>query len=97
MSGFRFEWDKQKAEINEDKHGVSFEDAMTVFDDKNAITIYDEHNSNDEDRFNIIGFSEDSNVLKVCHCYRNGDQVIRIISARIAKKKEADLYWRRLR
>ena len=91
---YKFEWDPAKAKANKDKHQVTFEQAKTVFDDQRALFIFDERNSDYEERFNIIGFDIGSNQLKVCFCYRNGDEIIHIISARMATKKEQDLYWR---
>jgi len=91
-----FEWDSEKNEVNQKKHGVSFEEAETVFEDEQAITIYDGEHSGAEDRFKIIGFSRKLRELTVCHCYRNGDETIRIISAWRATKSEAELYRRRL-
>ena len=92
MSKLRFEWDDTKAQINVRKHGVTFEEAATVFDDADAILFDDPDHSQDEDRFILLGMSLMANVLIVCHCYRNEDQSIRIISARKATKKEAEEY-----
>jgi len=79
------------------KHRVSFEDAETVFKDENAVFIYDELHSIDEDRFHIIGEDANFRELSVCHCYRgvNGE-IIRIISARKATKIEVDYYYGRI-
>jgi uncharacterized DUF497 family protein len=85
-----------KSKANLFKHKVSFEEAETVFDDKYAVTLFDELNSIDEDRFVIIGESADFRELFVCHCFRgNNDEIIRIISARKAQKSEIDIYYRR--
>ena len=92
----RFEWDPDKNEINFKKHGVNFEEAETVFEDERAVTIYDDSHSESEDRFKIIGISRKLRELTVCHCYRNGDEVTRIISARRATKNESKLYERGL-
>ena len=92
----KFEWDPNKNDVNVKKHGVSFDEAETVFEDERAVTIYDEEHSNDEDRFKIIGISRKLQELTVCHCYRNGDDVTRIISARRATKNESKLYERGL-
>jgi hypothetical protein len=92
-SGYKFEWDARKNETNFFKHDVTFEEASTVFDDDYAVTLYDENHSDDEDRFIIIGVSENALELTVCHCYRSSDSVIRIISARKATKRETSLYW----
>lgn len=92
----KFEWDPLKNRANLFKHKVSFEEAKTVFDDKNAITLFDETHSLDEDRFIIIGESADFRELYVCHCYRGEhDEIVRIISARKASKSEIDTYYRR--
>lgn len=88
------EWDDRKAEINARKHGITFEEAETVFDDYYARVIPDEEHSALEDRFIILGLSVPANVLVVCHCYREGGQVLRIISARRATKSEEKTYWR---
>jgi uncharacterized DUF497 family protein len=90
----RFEWDENKNELNKAKHSISFETAESVFLDKDAIYLYDEIHSNNEDRFIVIG-KEDTlkTELTVCHCYRgSNDEIIRIISARRATKKEARIY-----
>ena len=96
MDEIRFEWDETKNEINQKKHGISFEDAVTVFYDEEALVIADEEHSADEDRFIILGLSIDVRLMVVCHCYREADSVIRIISARKAEKKEAKQYFDRL-
>ena len=88
----KFEWDENKNLINIQKHNVSFEEAMTVFKDTKAVLLYDENHSEIEDRFNIIGMSQLSKLLIVCHCYRKSDTIIRIISARKPTKDERKLY-----
>ena len=88
----KFEQDPEKAEINFKKHEVSFEEAKTVFYDPNAKLIAEPDNSVDEDRFIILGISNNSKVLVVCHCYRENDEVIRIISARKATTNEKKQY-----
>jgi hypothetical protein len=89
----RFEWDINKNKANILKHRVSFEDAETVFDDKNAVYLYDNKNSEIEERFHIIGEDKNFRELSVCHCYRGKEsEIIRIISARRATKKEIDFY-----
>jgi len=87
-----FEWDPAKAKANKRKHGLSFEEAETVFFDENALVIPDPDHSQAEDRFIILGLSRNLRELVVCHCYR-GDDLIRIISARKADKDEIDDYW----
>ena len=94
MQKARYIWDKIKNDSNIKKHKISFQEAATVFDDPDSITEYDEGHSNDEDRFSIIGLSANMRMLLVCHCYRNGDNFIRIISARKATKYEHDIYRR---
>ena len=89
-----FSWDDRKNEVNEKKHGVSFDEAKTVFYDENAIRYYDPDHSDDEDRFLTVGVSQKLRILIVCHCFREDDSVIRIISARKATKGEEDNYWR---
>lgn len=85
-----FEWDEKKAYKNIKKHGVSFEEAATVFGDSFSITIYDPLHSKDEDRFVILGMSDKNRLLVVVHTDRNDR--IRIISARKATKKERKQY-----
>lgn len=88
----KFEWDENKNSINIQKHNISFEEAITVFKDIKSVLLYDESHSDDEDRFNIIGMSQMSNLLIVCHCYRESDTVIRIISARKPNREEIVYY-----
>lgn len=88
----KFSWDKNKAEINQSKHGVSFDEAKTVFYDDNALLIDDPEHSEDEERFIILGMSKEIRTLVVCHCYRDSNKNIRIISARKATKKEQNEY-----
>ena len=94
MADLSFEWDEAKNTENAKKHGVSFDEAQTVFFDENAIRFFDPDHSQDEDRFIMLGMSFKLRVLVVCHCYRESDTVIRIISARKADKREATDYWR---
>ena len=75
-------------------HGISFDEASSVFFDERALLFDDPEHSNDEERFLLIGMSESANICIVCHCYRESDTVIRIISARKATKKEVDRYVR---
>ena len=89
-----FEWDDRKAEANEKKHGVSFKEASTVFYDPHALVIEDIDHSFDENRFIIVGTSAVARVLTVCHCYKETNELIRIISARKATKNEEENYWR---
>ena len=93
-----FEWDRKKNQLNIFKHDVSFEEASTVFKDNYAITLFDEEHSEDENRFIIIGISENLLELTVCHCYRGeNDSIVRIISARKANKREKEIYERGIR
>lgn len=86
----KFEWHKKKAEQNLQKHGISFDEAKTVFSDELFITVVDEEHSDDEERFITIGFSNVGKLLMVAHTDRKGR--IRIISARKATKNEEDFY-----
>ncbi|MEA4859261.1 hypothetical protein SDC9_160680 [bioreactor metagenome] len=92
MNEISFVWDDNKAAANFKKHGISFDEAKTVFYDPNAIVISDPDHSLLEDRFVILGLSNRLSLLVVCHCYRENDEVIRIISARKAKTKETQTY-----
>lgn len=92
MNELRFEWDPKKAAANALKHGVSFEEARSVFADERAKLIDDPDHSEDEDRFILLGLGVTLRVLVVCHCYREQGNVIRIISARKATAKEAKFY-----
>jgi uncharacterized DUF497 family protein len=92
MSNLGFEWDSKKAVANEKKHGVSFDEARTVFFDENAKLIDDPDHSGEEDRFVLLGLSSSLKVMLVCHCYREEGNVIRIISARKASKHESKQY-----
>lgn len=92
MSALHFEWDDEKAAANAKKHGISFEEAKSVFRDERAKLISDPDHSEDENRFVLLGLSETLRLLVVCHCYRGEDHVIRIISARKATTKESKSY-----
>ena len=89
-----FEWNAAKARRNESKHGVSFEEAKSVFFDDYARQFFDESHSSEEERFLMLGVSNASRVLIVCHCERDSksDTIIRIISARRATTKERAFY-----
>ena len=93
MSEVRFEWNERKNRENRRKHGLSFEEAQTVFLDENAIRYFDPDHSDDEDRFLMLGISFRLPVLVVCHCFRVSNRVIRIISARKADRGEETDYW----
>ena len=92
LNDYLFDWDPRKNLINLQKHGVSFNEAATVFQDENALYFDDINHSQDENRFIIVGLSKIERLLIVCHCYRENDTVIRIISARKAEKSEIELY-----
>jgi uncharacterized protein len=92
MDGLHFEWDPGKATLNERKHGVSFEEAQSVFSDERARLIDDPDHSEDEERFILLGLSTSLRVLVVVHCYRASGNVIRIISARKATREEQRYY-----
>lgn len=96
MKNLIFEWDDRKNASNNRKHGVSFEEAQTVFFDEKAIEFDDPDHSIKEDRFILLGLSQSLKVLVVCHCYRIDETTIRIISARKATKREQGVYFRRL-
>ena len=92
MSLPRFEWDGAKSRANKRKHGISFEEARTAFLDENARVVSDPEHSETEDRFVLLGLSISMRVLIVCHCHRQDDDVIRIISARKADRDEINQY-----
>ncbi|MBI0159417.1 MULTISPECIES: BrnT family toxin [unclassified Snodgrassella] len=85
-----FEWNQGKAASNIKKHGVSFDEAVTVFWDENALIINDPDHSEDEDCFILLGMSENLRILVVIHCERGN--TIRLISARTATKQERKQY-----
>ncbi len=85
-----FEWNPKKAETNFKKHGVSFEEAETVFSDPLSLTIPDSKHSNEENRFIITGFSHKRRQLVVVHTDRSDK--IRIISARLTTPSERRKY-----
>jgi hypothetical protein len=88
-----FEWDENKNKSNFLKHGISFNEAQTVFSDDLAIYLTDDRHSEDEQRFIVIGESARTRLLVVCHCYRESETVIRLISARKAEGSECELYY----
>ena len=92
MNEISFEWDENKNQINIQKHQVSFDEARTVFFDEEALLRDDPDHSQDEARFVIIGMSSSYKLLVVCHCYRESDTIIRIISARKATTTESRQY-----
>ena len=93
MDNIKFVWDKRKDSGNQKKHdGVSFDEAKTVFYDEFARLIHDPDHSEDEDRFILLGLSSNLRLLVVCHCYKEDENIIRIISARKAEKTEKKIY-----
>ncbi len=88
----QFEWDPPKATANLKKHGISFEEAQSVFYDEFAVQFYDEDHSGSENRFILLGMSARARILVVCHCERGKDDLVRIISARRATRHESDFY-----
>lgn len=95
MKELQFDWDERKQKTNIRKHGVSFEEARTAFYDENAIQYFDPDHSEDEDRFLLLGMSIKPQILVVCHCFRESEILVRILSARKADKSEQQVYWRR--
>ena len=93
MEKLVFEWDKRKENANVKKYGISFEEARTSFYDEHAIQFFDPDNSDEEDRFILLGLSHKLDTLVVCHCFREEETTVRIISARKADKDEANVYW----
>lgn len=92
MDDIGFVWDDRKATSNWRKHGVTFDEAKTAFYDDYARLIPDPDHSVDEERFLLLGMSAEVEMLVVCHCYRENDSQIRIISARRATKHEQQQY-----
>jgi uncharacterized DUF497 family protein len=92
MNSIKFEWEASKAASNIQKHGITFEEARTVFFDERARLIDDPDHSESEERFILLGFSSSLRIIVVCHCYRSEGNVIRIISARKATTTEQKAY-----
>ena len=95
MSDPLFTWDPRKAALNQRKHGVSFSEAVTAFEDERGLLLEEQLHLHGEERFVLLGLSINSRVLVVVHCYRTTGSVIRIISARRATRSEHDLYFTR--
>ena len=95
MHWLQFQWDQKKERANVRRHNISFEEARTIFLDESAIQFYDPDHSDEEDRFILLGLSLKPQVLVVCHCFRESEAVVRIISARKADKDEEREYWKR--
>lgn len=93
METLIFEWDPNKNEINKKKHGLSFETAREVFEDEFAVLFDDPDHSFEEDRFLILGMIKTEQICIVSHCYRENENIIRIISARRATKTEQRAYF----
>ena len=92
MTPLRCAWDPRKNAQNRRKHGVSFEEAETVFTDEHALLIDDPDHSASEDRFVLLGLSARFRILLVVHSYRENEDLIRIISARRATRSERKRY-----
>ena len=92
MDELIFEWDSEKDRTNQKKHGVSFEEAKSVFYDDSAIQFWDKDHSDVEDRFLLLGRSSKMRILLIVHCFREPESVIRIISVRKATKAESKQY-----
>jgi uncharacterized DUF497 family protein len=88
----RFDWDERKNSANRTKHGVWFEEAQSVFDDPHGRLFHDPEHSEAEERFILLGISSAARPLVVVHCYSQSDDLVRIISARKASKKEVRFY-----
>lgn len=93
MIDLRFEWDSKKDKANQKKHGITFDEARSVFFDENALQFYDPDHSDTEDRFILLGTNHKLNTLVVCHFFKEEETVIRIISARKANAEEKQTYW----
>lgn len=93
MKEIKFTWDENKNQKNQKKHKVSFEEAVSVFYDEMALLRDDPDHSEKEDRFVILGMSNRAKLLVVCHCYRDSDTIIRIISVRKATATESRQYY----
>ena len=92
MDELKFAWSARKDSANHRKHSVGFEEAKTVFYDELARLIPDPDHSEGEERFVLLGYSYQIRLLLVCHCYKEDEHVIRIISARKADKAERKQY-----
>jgi len=97
MNELSFGWDSSKAALNAKKHGVTFEEAKTVFYDERALVLPDPDHSISEDRFIIMGQSATPRMLVVVHCFRKGGISFRIISARKAGTNEQKPYWENIK
>jgi uncharacterized DUF497 family protein len=95
VTELQFQWDVKKDAQNLRKHGVSFREAVSVFSDDSAVLLDDPEHSFDEDRFLLLGLSVQLRLLVVRHCHREAADVIRIISARKATRRERVAYSQR--
>lgn len=93
MKRLRFEWDPAKNRANIGKHNISLAEAQSAFYDEQALVFDDPDHSDDEDRFILLGLSAKARVLVVCHCFRESETTVRIISARKADGEEERDYW----
>jgi len=94
MRDICFEWNEAKSKANIRKHGVSFEEAKSIFFDEYALLTADPDHSETEDRFVLLRLSARLRLLLVCHCFEVDDSLIRVISSRKATRKEMSLYRR---
>jgi len=93
----KFEWDPEKARINEAKHGVAFSEACYVFTDESALSLLNGEHSEKEERWITLGKIREGKLILVIHTFRNikGNEVVRIISARKPTKREEGQYFQR--
>lgn len=95
---YQLEWDPAKARQNARKHRVTFERGATVFLDPNALSLFDEEHSDDEERWTTLGLDHTGTLLVICHTYREETEIsarVRLISARKATKNETKQYQRK--
>jgi len=92
MNRIAFTWDETKNRANVKKHGVNFDEAKSVFADEFARLIPDPDHSETEDRFILLGLSNNVRLIMVFHCYRGEDEVVQVFSARKADKSETKQY-----
>ena len=95
INKIRFDWDKDKENLNKRKHGISFVEAAIVFFDEEAIEILDPDHSIEEERFVILGSDRKGRIITVAYCLRSKETIIRIISARLATNNEIRTYYLR--
>ena len=93
MKKLKFDWDNHKSKTNIRKHGLTFEEAKSAFYDEYAVQFFDPDHSEYEERYILLGTSFKLKTVVVCHCYRQEETVVRIISARKADKEEEQVYW----